>query len=364
MGKNRRINNIHLEEDAAKITYSDGGMQVDYNRSGTPLIEIVTEPDFETSDEVSKFVEELALRLKYAEVCDGKIEQGSLRVDVNISVAPEASSVFGTRCEIKNIGSLKSLRRAIDYEVNRQISVLENGEEIRCETRRFNESEGITEYMRLKESAEDYGYYPDPDMPELCISCPEIQNIKKQLPEMPSDRVDLYTAEYGLATEEAENIVSDRAYADWFESVCTWTGYRKKAASLMLVGMNRLFNKHGGSVAEIRFTPRDLAELAELWGTGKISSASAFAVLEEMFVYGGKPLKIAEQGNMVISFDKDVVKKEILCILSEHSSAVCDYKSGNKKIFGFLMGIAVERMGKSANPADIKNVLEECIVNL
>ena len=363
-GKFRRINNIHLEEDAAKITYFDCEALVDYNRSGVPLIEIVTEPDFSSAQEVSEFVEELALRLRYADVCDGKIEQGSLRVDVNVSVAPVGTTELGVRCEIKNIGSLKSLRRAIDYEINRQISVLEKGGRVESETRRFDEQSGETQYMRMKEKPEDYGYYPDPDMPELYICASEIETLKNQLPKLPSDRVNIYINEFGLSYEEAKNIVSDRHYADWFEAVCKGVLYPKKAASLMLVGLNRLFNKHGGNVTDTSLTPSQISELAVLWGEGKISSANAFSILEEVFINGGKPEEIAKQNNMLIFFDEKVVKNEIIKIISENMTAVSEYKAGNKKIFGFLMGLAVSRLGKSINPADIKNVLEDCIEDL
>ncbi len=360
-GRRKRINNIHLEEDAAKLVYTDDDVLVDLNRCGVPLIEIVTEPDFESAEEASMFVEELALRLKYADVCDGKIEQGSLRVDVNVSVAPEASSMFGTRCEIKNIGSLKSLRKAIDFEIKRQSSILENGGFVESETRRFDEAEGVTVFMRKKESEADYRYCPDPDIPELFVSESEIENIKSTLPTLPSDRISNYILNLGLTLEEARNIVSDKQYSDWFENVCSKTHYPKKAASLMIVGLNRLFNKFGGTISETKLTPDNLGELAQLWGNGKISSDAAFIVLEDMFISGDDPKDIAESKDMIVFFDEELVKTEIFKILSENEKTVCEYKSGNKKVFGFLMGIAVSRLGKSTNPVDIKKVLEECI---
>ncbi len=360
-GIKRRINNIHLEEDAAKLTYTKDEVLVDYNRSGVPLIEIVTEPDFESSQEVSQFVEELALRLKYADVCDGKIEQGSLRVDVNVSVAPENSAGLGTRCEIKNIGSLKSLRRAIEYEIKRQIAVLENDGRIECETRRFDEKSGETHFMRKKESAADYKYYPDPDISELYVSDWDINKIKAEVPTLPHERVKVYVSELGLTCEEARNIVLDRLYADWFENVCKKTDYPKKTASLMLVGLNRLFNKYGGTVTDTRITTEKMAEISQLWGSGKISSASAFYILEEVFKNGGNPEKIAKDGDLLITFDEELVKEIICEILCENRKSVEEYKEGNKKVIGFLMGIAVSRLGKSTNPADVKRVLVDCI---
>lgn len=362
-GRKRRINNIHLEEDAAKINYTNDEALIDYNRCGVPLIEIVTEPDFETAEEVSEFVEELALRLKYADVCDGHIEQGSLRVDVNVSVAPVSSNELGTRCEIKNIGSLKSLRRAVDYEIKRQIAILENGGKIECETRRFDETSGETCFMRKKESVADYGYYPDPDIPALYVSDLEIDRIKSELPLLPEERMAMYISKLGLTYEEAKNIVSDRLYSDFFEAACNNADYPKKTASLMLVGVNRLLNKYGGTVCDTNITPEKISEIAQLWGSGKISSASAFIILEEVFNNGGNPEKIAQEQNMLIIFDEDLVKTEISKMLSENENLVAEYKNGNKKIFGFLMGVAVSRFSKNTNPAEIKKVLEKCIEN-
>lgn len=362
-GKKRRINNIHLEEDAAKIVYAASEALIDFNRSGTPLIEIVTEPDFESSTDAAEFVEELALRLKYAGVSDAKIEQGSLRVDVNISVAPESSMKFGTRCEIKNIGSIKSLRRAIEFEIKRQCEILESGGTVISETLRFDEASGETRFMRKKESAEDYRYTSDPDVPDFIITDNEINDIKSAVPVLPSVRAEYYVSKLGLALEEAKNIVSDRDFSDWFELVCSKTKNYKKAASLMLVGLNRLFNKYGGSVSDLKISPSGLSDLADLWGNGDISSASAFEVLEKMFITDAAPFEIAKSEGMLISFDKENVKTEIIKVLSENEKTVLEYKAGNKKLFGYFMGILVSKLGKSVNPSEIKKVLDECIQN-
>ncbi|MBQ7976523.1 MAG: Asp-tRNA(Asn)/Glu-tRNA(Gln) amidotransferase subunit GatB [Clostridia bacterium] len=363
-GVKRRINNIHLEEDAAKLTYTNDEVLVDYNRCGVPLIEIVTEPDFETSEEVSQFVEELALRLRYADVCDGRIEQGSLRVDVNVSVAPDSSAVLGTRCEIKNIGSLKSLRRAIEYEIKRQTIILEGGGTVLCETRRFDEASGKTVFMRMKESAADYRYFPDPDIPALYVEQEDIEKIKSTIPVLPTERFNFYTSEFGLTEEEAKNIVSDREFSDWFESVCAETKYPKKAASLMLVGLNRLFNKFGGTVSDMSLTAAETASLADLWGSSRVSAGNAMIILESLFLGGGNAVDIAKKENMLISFDSRLAEAEINKILGEKSEATAEYKAGNKKIFGYLMGLAVSRLGKNTDPAALKQMLENCLKNL
>lgn len=362
-GKKFRINHLHIEEDAGKLLHDDyeGISMADYNRCGVPLIEIVTEPDFRSADDVCAFVEELALRLKYAGICDAKMEQGSMRVDVNISIMPEGSTVLGTRAEIKNINSVKAIKRAIEYEFARQSEILISGGKVIQETRRFNDNHGDTKAMRSKEEAHDYRYFPEPDIPPVFLSDEEIESIRKTMPEMPYSRKKRYTEQYKLTAEEAELIVSDRLFSDFYDSAAEKNKCYKKTANLMLVGLNRLLNESGKTISDVSFTPESLSRLASLWEENKINSNSAMEILEKMFTSGGDPEKIAEEAGMFMSDNSDEIDKAIDKVLSENETAVAGYKAGNAKLFGFLMGRVIGEIGKGANPAAIKEALSKKI---
>ncbi|EKC58001.1 glutamyl-tRNA(Gln) amidotransferase, B subunit, partial [human gut metagenome] len=230
-----RINHIHIEEDAGKLVHDDyeGISMADYNRCGVPLIEIVTEPDFRSIEEVQDFVEKLALRLKYAGVCDAKMEQGSMRVDVNISIMPVGSTEFGTRAELKNLNSLKAIGRAIEYEINRQAEILDNGGTVIQETRRYNDNHGDTKALRSKEDAHDYRYFPEPDIPPVFLSDEEIEDIRKSMPEMPQDRFVRYTEKYGLPTDDANLIISSKEFSDFYDESVKINPDYKQISNLM-----------------------------------------------------------------------------------------------------------------------------------
>ena len=358
-GKKFRINHLHIEEDAGKLLHDDyeGISMADYNRCGVPLIEIVTEPDFRSADDVCAFVEELALRLKYAEICDAKMEQGSMRVDVNISIMPEGSSVFGTRAEIKNINSVKAIKRAIEYEISRQSEILISGGKVIQETRRFNDNHGDTKAMRSKEEAHDYRYFPEPDIPPVFISDEEIEEIRKTMPEMPAHRKARYINDFSLTNEEAELIISDRLFSDFYDESVSENKCYKKTASLMLVGLNRLLNESGKSISDINITPKMTAELAKLWDDNKINSNSAMEILDKMFASGESPTEIAKNSGMFMTSNSDDIEKAVDKVLLENEDVAAELKSGNKKLFGFLMGKVIAEMGKGANPAAIKEIL-------
>lgn len=280
-----------------------------------------------------------------------------MRVDVNISIMPEGSDVFGTRAEIKNLNSIKAIGRAIEYEIKRQSEILDAGGQVVQETRRFNDNHGDTKALRSKEEAHDYRYFPEPDIPPVFLSDEEIEEIRAQVPEMPNKRVQRYTGEYGLTTEEAALIVSDREFSDFYDQSAAASGCYKKTASLMLVGLNKLLNENPMPVSELKFSSREMAELAALWEENKINSNSAMEILEIMFAEGGSPEKIAEKHGMIMSGNSDEAEKAVDKVLAENAKAVEDYKAGNKKLFGFLMGRVIGELGKSANPAVIREIL-------
>lgn len=358
-GKKIRINRIHIEEDAGKLVHDDyeGISMADYNRCGVPLIEIVTEPDFRTVDEVQDFVEQIALRLKYADVCDARMEQGSLRVDVNISIMPEGSTEFGTRAEIKNLNSLKAIGRAIEYEIQRQSEILDNGGTVVQETRRFNDNHGDTKALRSKEEAHDYRYFPEPDIPPVQFTDEEMEEIKKSMPEMPQKRFARYTDEYGLPNDDAKLIISSRAFSDFYESAVKINPDYRQIANMMLGELNRNLNDTQSTIEDVKFSPAELAKVVKMSSDGVISKNAAKDILTIMFNNGGEPESIAKEHGFIMDNDASGLEEIVDKIISENADSVESYKSGNQKIFGFLMGQVIKAAGKGANPQLAKGLL-------
>lgn len=360
-GKNIRINRIHIEEDAGKLVHDDyeGISMADYNRCGVPLIEIVTEPDFRTIEEVQDFVEQIALRLKYAGVCDARMEQGSMRVDVNISIMPTGSSEFGTRAEIKNLNSLKAIGRAIEYEIKRQSEILDNGGTVVQETRRYNDNHGDTKALRSKEEAHDYRYFPEPDIPPVLLSDEDIAEIKNSMPEMPQTRFNRYTQEYKLPYDDAKLIISSKEFSDFYDEAVKINTDYKQISNLMLVELNRNLNDSEKTISDVAFSPADLAKLVKMSSDGIVSKNAAKEILKIMFTYGGKPQDIAKEHGFIMDNDTSGIEEIINKVISENSESVESFKNGNQKIFGFLMGQVIRLAGNGANPKLAKDLLTE-----
>lgn len=360
-GKDIRINRIHIEEDAGKLVHDDyeGISMADYNRCGVPLIEIVTEPDFRSVSEVQDFVEQIALRLKYAGVCDARMEQGSLRVDVNISIMPVGSDTFGTRAEIKNLNSIKAIGRAIEYEIERQSEILDNGGTVVQETRRFNDNHGDTKSLRSKEEAHDYRYFPEPDIPPVLLSDEDIEEIKKSMPQMPQVRFARYTKEYGLPDDDAALIISTKEFSDFYDETVKINPDYKQVSNMMLVELNRNLNDLEKTIIDVPFSPADLAELVKMSTDGTVSKNAAKDILKIMFDKGEKPMEIAKNNGFIMDNDTSALEDVIDKVLNEHSDIVQSYKDGSEKVFGFLMGQVVRAVGKGVNPKLAKDLLTE-----
>lgn len=360
-GKDIRINRIHIEEDAGKLVHDDyeGISMADYNRCGVPLIEIVTEPDFRSVSEVQDFVEQIALRLKYAGVCDARMEQGSLRVDVNISIMPVGSDTFGTRAEIKNLNSIKAIGRAIEYEIERQSEILDNGGTVVQETRRFNDNHGDTKSLRSKEEAHDYRYFPEPDIPPVLLSDEDIEEIKKSMPQMPQVRFARYTKEYGLPDDDAALIISTKEFSDFYDETVKINPDYKQVSNMMLVELNRNLNDLEKTINDVPFSPCDLAELVKMSTDGTVSKNAAKDILKIMFDKGGKPMEIAKNNGFIMDNDTSALEDVIEKVISENADTVQSYKEGNEKLFGFLMGQVVRAGGKGVNPKLAKDLLTE-----
>ena len=359
--KDIRINHIHLEEDAGKLVHDDfnGVSLADYNRCGIPLIEIVTEPDMSSAEEAMAFVEQISLLLQYAGVCDCKMEQGSLRCDVNISIMKPDAKEFGTRAEIKNINSIKSVGRAIKYEERRQALLVDAGKKVVQETRRYDANRDKTTSMRSKENANDYRYFPEPDILQVNLTDEQLSEIKAKLPELPNSRFEKYTKQYGLSAVDANILIQSKIISDFFEDSIKCYNNPKSISVLILGEFMRRVNLGEIDPANITFTPSDFAELAKLADEEKVSGNDAKKIFRIMVEKGGKPEDIAKENGMLITIDTDKANSVIDEVLSANSSQVAQYVNGEQKVFGFIMGQCTKALKGVATPKVIKEILDD-----
>ena len=356
------ITRIHIEDDAGKLNHDPygGGSLVDLNRAGVPLIEIVSEPDMRTAEEAEAYLRKLKSILEYIEVSDCKMQEGSLRADVNVSIMPKGSKKFGTRTEMKNMNSFRSIVRAIEYEVERQAEVIDNGGTIIQETLRWDDVSGKTFSMRDKENAQDYRYFPEPDLVAIRLSEEYIENIKNNLPEMPESRRERYLNEYGLSQKDANTLTSSKHLSNMFEKASRICGDTKSVANWLLSDVSRILNENEFEPEQIPFTAESLAELVTLINKGTISSAIAKKVLEEMFNTPEKmPSKIIEEKGWVQISDEGAIKEVVLKVLSENNQSVMDYKAGKDRALGFLVGQAMKLTKGKANPQMLNKMFIE-----
>ena len=356
-----RINRIHLEEDAGKLVHDDVNRVslADYNRCGIPLIEIVTEPDFHSADEVIAFFEKIKLLLQYAGICDCKMEQGSIRCDVNISIAPKGSDELGTRTELKNLNSLKAIGRAIEAEIERQEELLDNGERVIQQTRRFNEQSGETVAMRSKEDAHDYRYFPDPDIPPILFTEEELEEIRLSIPELPEQRVARYVEEFSIKKADADIIVGDKRVCDLFDEAIAVYNNPKAVANYIIGELMRRINLGEADMDNLKFGGAEFAKLVEFMQTDKISQANAKTILREMIENGGDPKSIADRDDLWIKEDSGALAAVVDEIIKNNPKAVEQYKSGDQKVFGFFMGQANKALKGAASPKAIQEYIRK-----
>ena len=356
------ITRIHIEEDAGKLNHDDygRGSLVDLNRAGVPLIEIVSEPDMRSSDEADKYLKKLKSILEYIEVSDCKMQEGSLRADVNVSVhKPETP--FGTRTEMKNMNSFRSITRAIEYEIDRQIEVIENGGKVDQETLRWDEISGRTFSMRDKEEAQDYRYFPEPDLVAIRLSDEYIENVRNSLPELPESRKERYLNEYKLSEKEAKALTSSKYLSDFFEKGTELSGNPKAVCNWLTSDIARILNEKEMEPDEIPFHPEDLTELIGLIEKGTISSKIAKDVLEKMFEENEKPSKIIEKNGWVQISDEGAIKEVVKRILDANPQSIIDFKNGKDRALGFLVGQAMKETKGKANPQMLNEMFKEAM---
>ena len=356
------ITRIHIEEDAGKLNHDEfgRGSLVDLNRSGVPLIEIVSEPDMRSVEEADKYLKKLKSILEYIEVSDCKMQEGSLRADVNVSVRKKGAKEFGTRTEMKNMNSFRSIARAIEYEAERQVEELEKGNKIYQETLRWDEVSGKTFSMRDKEDAQDYRYFPEPDLGIIKISDEMIEEIRKTLPEMPESRRARYIEEYKLPEYDSNILTSSKHLSDLFEKATEICKNPKAVSNWIMTDITRILNEKEEEPSAIPFTPEELGKLIILIDKGTISSKIAKQVLEELFENPKDPEDIIKEKGWIQISDEGAIKEVVQKILEANPASIADYKAGKDRALGFLVGQAMKETKGKANPQMLnKMFLEE-----
>jgi len=354
------ITRIHIEEDAGKLLHDvSGDTLVDYNRCGVPLIEIVTEPDMRSAEEARVFLEMLKSILEYTEVSDCKMQEGSLRCDVNVSVRPVGQAELGTRTEMKNVNSFRAAYRAIQYESARQIEVLEGEGTIRQETRRWDDDKGITYPMRSKEEAHDYRYFPEPDLAPIEIDPAWVERVRATLPELPHVKKARYVEKCGLTDYEAGQISASKAMAAFFDATVKAGAQSKTVANWLLGDISRILNEQSVEAIAIPFKPEHLAELIAIIEEGVISNSAGKKVIEELFENPHEPRKIVEEKGLAQISDKSALVEAVREVLKTNPQSVADFKAGKDKAIGFLVGQAMRATKGKGNPQLLNEILRE-----
>jgi len=365
-GENRRIGitRIHMEEDAGKLVH-EGGLEsskasfVDLNRACVPLMEIVSEPDIRSPEEARAYMQTIRDMVVYLGICDGNLEEGSLRCDANISVMPEGAGTFGTRAEIKNMNSFRFLQQAIEYEIDRQIDLIESGGQVIQETRLFDSDKGVTVSMRGKEEAHDYRYFPEPDLVPIRTDDEWIARIKADLPELRSEKITRYVGEIGIPEYDAEVITADMDTAVFFEGTVSAGADPKKASNWIMGEFARLVKDQGMEAAKI--TPVQLADLIGLVDGATISGSAAKQVFEEVFESGKDPKSVVQEKGLAQVSDEGTIEEEVKKILDANPDQIQQFKDGNEKVIGFFVGQVMKASGGKANPKVVNEILRRLL---
>lgn len=361
--KKVRIHEIHMEEDAGKLVHDEwtDSTLVNYNRCGVPLLEIVSEPDIASADEAVEYVEKLRAVLQFCGVSDCKMQEGSLRADVNVSVMEKGAAEFGTRTEMKNINSFKAIHNAIESEARRQIELIEDGEKVVQETRRWDDSKGTSYAMRSKEDAQDYKYFPEPDLPPIELSDEYVQNIKDTLPELPEAKKLRYVSEYGLTDYDAKILCSDKAYAGLFDKTVAITKNPKDSAHWIMGDLMKLMNDTQTLPENMSFRADSLGELINLVNGNKISRDSAKKVLTAVFNEDVIPADYVKANNMEMVSDTGAIQAIVEEVIANNPKAVEEYKEGKEKSFNFLTGQSMRALKGKAPASEVTKLLKELL---
>jgi aspartyl-tRNA(Asn)/glutamyl-tRNA(Gln) amidotransferase subunit B len=357
-----RLHRIHMEEDAGKLLHERDASLVDLNRAGTPLIEIVSDPDLRSAEQAVAYLTRLRQILMYAGVCDGNMEEGSLRCDANISVH-RIGEPFGTRCEVKNLNSFRYVGRAIEHEIERQINVLESGGKVEQETRLFDVASGETRVMRSKEEAHDYRYFPEPDLFTLAVDDKWIEDVRSSLPPLPHERAERYQREYEISAVDAEQLVVTRALADFYESTARESNNPRGAANWVRNEVLRVLNDQKIEVEQYRVTPAMLGRLIQLIDSGAIGGKSAKEVFDEMSASGEAPDTIVEKKGLAQISDPAIIRDAALRVVEKNAAQVEQYRAGKQQVFGFLVGQLMKETRGKAKAELANDILRELLNN-
>ena len=356
------ITRIHMEEDAGKSIHDVDVYDtlVDLNRAGTPLLEIVSEPDLRSSSEAYNYLTEVRKLLRYLDICDGNMEEGSMRCDANVSVRLVGAKDFGTKVEVKNMNSIRNVQRAIEFEITRQIEALESGEVLTQETRAFDALKGITISMRTKEAANDYRYFPEPDLPPITVSTAQIAAISKDMPALPHALFERYTQTSGLSDYDAYNITDQKGLALYYEALIGFTKNYKAAANWLMGDIKSYLNEQGVDISSFPIGAERIAALIELIDQGKISnSIAAQRLFPALFESTETPLEIAERLNLIQSSDSSVIESFIAQVIEQNTAEVERYRNGEKQLIGFFMGQLMKVSGGKADPKASNAILRQ-----
>jgi aspartyl-tRNA(Asn)/glutamyl-tRNA(Gln) amidotransferase subunit B len=355
------ITRIHMEEDAGKLFHDETKpfSYVDFNRTGVPLLEIVSEPDLRTPQEAADYLRQLRAILQYLEICDGNMEEGSFRCDANVSIRPAGTERLGTRTEVKNMNSFRHVERALAYEIERQQKVLEGGGTVVQETRLWDPAKGVTEAMRGKEEAHDYRYFPDPDLVPLTIASQWVEEIRKGLPELPLQRKGRFVKEYQIPEYDAGVITTSKALADYYEECVRLFPEPKQVGNWIMVDLLRLLKEDDKEVEDSPLSPQQLAEMLGLMKDGTISGKIAKTVFEEMYKTGKRAKEIVAEQGLVQITDQTAVEQAVAEVLKTHPKEVSEYKGGKEKLFGFFVGQVMKATQGKANPQLVNEILKK-----
>ncbi|MCL2044726.1 MAG: Asp-tRNA(Asn)/Glu-tRNA(Gln) amidotransferase subunit GatB [Treponema sp.] len=358
--KNIRIRQIHMEEDAGKLVHGVQGSLMDFNRGGVPLLEIVSQPDMRSAAEVIAYLEKLRETLMYLDICDCKMQEGSLRADINISIRRPGGE-FGVRTETKNMNSFKAITRAIAYETERQIELLEDGEQVIQETRRWDDDKGTSTGMRSKENAQDYRYFPDPDLLPVVIDDAWLATIREHLPELAHEKRERYVRDYGISGDEASVLTVHKNISGLFEALAEQSGQPVESAHLITGEIMRLMNAAAIPPEDLSLDVSKLSTLIAFVTSGKVNRSAYKETIEAVLTHNADPeTYIAEKGLLMVS-DDSAITAAVDSVMAEQQDTVADYRSGKEKVFGFLMGQVMKKLGKAGNPDLAKQALEKAL---
>ena len=357
------IHEIHMEEDAGKLIHDEWEdcTLVDYNRSGVPLIEIVSEPDMRSAEEVIAYLDKLRLIVQYLGASDCKLQEGSMRADVNLSVREAGAKEFGTRTEMKNLNSFKAIGRAIEGERARQIELLEEGKKVIQETRRWDDNKEYSYPMRSKEDAHDYRYFPDPDLVPVIISDEWLQEVRDRQPELRTEKLERYKKEFDIPAYDADILTGSKRLADLFEETTALCGKPKKVSNWLMGETLRLLKEEGKEPEDLSFTPQHLASLIELLDAGTINQTVAKEVFEKIYYEDVDPQVYVEEHGLKMVNDDNLLRTVVEGVIAANPQSVADYKGGKEKALGFLVGQTMKQMKGKANPGAVNKMLKELL---